>query len=76
MECGQEMTPTVIRKGGSYKSKVTRYECVCGFQTAGESTTERMENDRLDQEVKEKTKKKREPFVDPDEETWSRNPED
>ncbi len=66
-ECGADMKSKVIRKGGHYRSKIVRYECACGFQTAGESTMERLENDRLDQEVKDKTKKDKEPFIDPDE---------
>ena len=70
-ECGYfKMEEVTVRKGGNYRSKIVRHKCPrCGYEEAGESTMERLENDRLDEEVKEKMKAERkglsEPFIDP-----------
>lgn len=69
IECGKDMISKVIIKGSSYRSKIIRYECTCGFMTAGESGSEKLENDHLDRLARECNEKlkKIEPFVDPDE---------
>ena len=64
-ECGHKMKENIIRKGGNFRSKIIRYECFCGFQTAGESIMERLENDALDKKVKEKIKLEKKGFNEP-----------
>jgi len=67
-ECGQNMKTVTVQKARKrFRRGIERYVCSCGYEEAKEWSRTKTYNDAIEESVRQSTKKKIEPSIEPEE---------